>query len=72
MMQWKTLDSRVSARAKWDKVENRYPTYQEHVRAELDRLARQVRKLNTYGDRRPDDKWVRLIDVLALLREARK
>ena len=70
MTQWKTLEERIIARDR--ALVNDYYTPIWHVRAELDRLARQVRKLNTYGDRRPDDKWVRLIDVLALLREARK
>ena len=73
MIQGKGLDSRVAARAKWDKVEKRYPTYQEHVRAEVDRLARQIRQLpTTRGMYYDQARSVKLKDVLALLRAAKK
>lgn len=42
------------------------------VRAEFKRLARQVRKLNTYDDRPLPSRWIRQIDVLDLIREAGK
>ena len=60
MTQWKTLEERIIARDRAD-----YYTPIWHVRAELDRLARKVRKL--------DGKCPLIYrrDVLALLREAR-
>jgi hypothetical protein len=45
----------------------------DHVRAELDRLARQVRKMDRTEGRFYDDKTcVRLSEVLALIKEARR
>jgi len=62
-----TLAGRVGHRQK-----TVYP-FHKIVRAELERLARQVRKLNTcsgafYGE----ETCVKLGDVLALLKEAKK
>ena len=43
----------------------------DHVRAELDRLARQVRKIK-YAAMADLDGWVRVKDVLALIKDAKK
>ena len=73
MTQRKTLDSRV--RDRWQKKTGglRIPDY---VRAELDRLARQVRKLPpAVGEYYGEDgsrTYIRRSDVLVLLRDAKK
>ena len=48
-----------------------WPDGRDHVRAELDRLARQVRKIK-YAAMADLDGWVRVKDVLALIREAKR
>jgi len=69
MSKRQTLEQRIEARYE-HKTYKAGSAYQ--VRKELDRLARQARKLNTYDYKMPQDKWIRQIDVLAILREAKQ
>ena len=69
MMQWKRFLADRMAKRDEDLVNDAY-TPLGHVRAELDRLARQVRELNRYDIAQVE--CLKLKDVLALLREAKK
>ena len=72
MMQWKRFLADRMAKRDEDLVNDAY-TPLGHVRAELDRLARQVRQLpTTRGMYYDQARSVKLKDVLALLREAKK
>lgn len=77
-MKTRTLDERVFGRVNTpdrrsvkDKVRYRFGTPQYHVRAELERLARKIRKLERYTPE-SGNVFVYYEDVLALLREAKR
>lgn len=66
----RSLDQRITTR--WEKSRFKSVPHIEHVRAELDRLARQVRKLKENRSHMQCDYTWALNDVLRLIREARK
>jgi hypothetical protein len=66
--QHQTLEQRIEARYE-NKTYKSGSAYQ--VRAELDRLARKVRKLNILDFEAPGNQWILRKDVLDAMREAK-
>lgn len=72
-MKQRTLEERILKRCEQAGHDGPWPRNRDHVCAELDRLARQVRGLyTTQGSWYGDGTCVRLTDVLALIKESKR